>query len=145
MDRNLDALSLCACEDVELPIASIVQVLGTHQRSHLRVFIMSSQLLSLRGAIVAQVEQIVGGASLVLLPGVEVILLRLEDGALLGFIALHRVKSLYFSLESILPAGIMHSLFLLKLLLPHSLVCHCEILVESVLLYINDCTVSKGS
>ena len=73
MDWNLDALSLSSCKDVEATIASIVQVLSTHQRPHLRVFVMLSQQLSLRIFVVVEIKQIVSSTSLILLSSVEVL------------------------------------------------------------------------
>ena len=61
----------------------------------------------------------------------------LENGILLSLHLLHVFKPLDLTVESILSACVMLLLHLLELLLPNLLICDCEILIESILLYSN--------
>lgn len=95
---------------------------------------MRSQLLTLPRGVVVEVQQIIGSASFVLLSCVEVVNFRLEDLILLLVQRLHVVEPLDLAVESLLPPLVVLRLNLLEFLRPHSLVCHCEVLVEPVLL-----------
>ena len=96
---------------------------------------MLSQLLSLRGVVVAEVEQVVGGTSLILLSGVEVLLLRRENGILLRLSALHVVKPLDLLLKSFLSYAFNLLLMLFELLDSLLLICDREVCIKSFLLY----------
>ena len=96
---------------------------------------MLGQLLSLRRLVVAEVEQVVGGTSLILLSCVEVLLLRLENGILLRLSALHVVKPLDLLLKSFLSHAFELLLMLFELLGSLLLICHCEVCIKSFLLY----------
>ena len=133
MGRDLDAISFSACEYVKPTVASIIQVLSTHQSSNSRLFIALLQLLSVFRLVIVKIKQIIGSASLILLSCIEMIDLSLQNGILLSFHRLHVFKPLDLTVESILSTCVMFLLHLLELLLPHLLVSDCEILVESVL------------
>ena len=133
MGWNLDAIPLSTSEDVKSTIASIVQVLSTHQSSNSRLFIVLCKLLSILCLIIVEVKQIIGGASLILLSCIEVINLSLEDGILLCLHLLHVFKPLDLAIESFFSTGVMSLLHLLELCISHFLISDCEILVESVL------------
>ena len=96
---------------------------------------MLSQLLSLRALVVAEVEQVVGGTSLILLSGVEVLLLRRENGILLRLSALHVVKPLDLLLKSFLSYAFNLLLMLFELLDSLLLICDREVCIKPFLFY----------
>ena len=62
---------------------------------------------------------------------------------MLGLHCLHVVNPCGLTLVSGFPPVVVLLLHLLELLLPHLLVSHCEVFVESVLLCTNEANVSK--
>lgn len=134
MCRHLDALPLSSRQNVKSSVPSVVEVLCAHQCPDPRLLIVLFELLAVRRLVVIQVEQVVGSSALVFLACVEVINLSLKHSVLLLVVGLHAFKPVHLSRVSLLPSGIMFCLLLSELRLSHLLVCHREILIESILL-----------
>ena len=134
MLRNLNSVSILTRENIVRPIALIIDVLGAHKCANTAVVIVSLQVGAILVLIVVVVEQVVGGASLVFLTRVELVLLDLQHLGLLGFICLHVFKSTNLSGVSLFSKMGPSILDVLEVLLTNFLVCDGKVFVKSFLL-----------
>ena len=134
MLRNLNSASIFTRENIVRPIALIIDVLGTHKCANTAVVIISLQVGAILVLIVAVVEQIVGGAALVFLSCIELVLLDFEHLCLLNIVCLHVFKSADFSCVPLFSQVSPSILHMLELLMTNFLVCNGEIFIETLLL-----------
>ena len=134
MGWHLHCLSLLACENVILSIASVVHVLGSDQRPYFSIIFNLLELLSIFSWIIILVQQVVGSTTMVLFTSIEKVTLSLQNSLLLALVALHILEALHLSVVPFLSQMSILVLNLLELVGAHSLVGHCEILVEALLL-----------
>ena len=134
MLRNLNSASVLTGENIVRPIALIIDVLGTHKCANTAVVIISLQVGAILVLIVAVVEQIVGGAALVFLSCIELVLLDFEHLCLLNIVCLHVFKSADFSCVPLFSQVSPSILHMLELLMTNFLVCDGEIFIEALLL-----------
>jgi len=134
MSWNLHMLSLFTCENIKSTVAFIIHVFGADHSTHPSIVLHLCQLLSLRGWIVVETDQVISCPTLVLLASIKVVSLSRNHLLLLYIITLHIFKSLDLSLKSLLSQMSILVHIVLKLLLSDLGVGHWEVLVESLLL-----------
>ena len=132
--RHLDADAFLARENIVGAIALVVNVLGAHEGADAAVLVVLRQLLPIVRLVVVEVEQVVGGAPLILLPRIEVVPLHVDHLRLTHLRLLHVFKSVDFALESLLSEVGPLVLDVLEFLLTHALIRNGEVLVKSLLL-----------
>ena len=132
--RNLNTVPLLTGQDVVGAISLVVDVFGSHEGSYAAVFVILRQALSVLRSVVVEIEQVVGGSTLVLLSSVEVVSFHFDHLLALHIHLFHAFKSVDFSVVSLFAQVGPLVLDVLELLGAHFLVCHREVLVESLLL-----------
>ena len=132
-----DALVVCARQNVETAVALRLQVLRAVHASHVCLLVLLLKLLAAVVLLVIARDQVVGRASVVLLAGVEVVSLSLQDGLLARVIGIPISISLDFAFIALLTQVGVRVLLLFEFLLANFLVSHGKVLVEAVALYTN--------
>lgn len=132
---GVDALHVCARQDVETAVTLSLEVLRSLHSPRMGFAVLRRQGVASVVLLVLSGEQVVGGSSVVFLACIEVVLLGRQNCVLARIVMLHSIVFSHFAFVPLLPQVCILVLLLFKLLLPSSLICNCEILVESVTFY----------
>ena len=132
MMRHLDLLSMFASEDVEAAVVLVVEVLASHEGSHLGIVVELLQFLPIVGLLVLQIHDVVRSPTFVLLPSLVHLRSNLQPHLVLHLHVVHTIPAILVFLEPLLSQVVELGVELLELVLPCSLVSNSEVFVKPV-------------
>lgn len=128
--RHLNSLLISTGQNVETAITFSLQVLGAVQISDTRIFILSLEVVATRVWLIARVDKVIGGATLILLSSVVIVNFALQNCVYFFILHLPHLIPFLISKVSLFSQVGVSILFFVELLGSCTLISLRKILIE---------------